>query len=134
MGFFSKRHWQDVTNEDHCKLMIRFEDARLAEFEISHVAAVGKPKWRILGTQGGLIAGWEPPIRVTSHALGSAEKLELPFVDSRGAAEFYIELTDHLLAGEYLPVTPESARRVIAVIESAEKSNASGKPEPISHE
>jgi hypothetical protein len=60
--------------------------------------------------------------------------MELPFIDSRWAAEFYIGLTDHLLAGERLPVTPESARRVIAVIEAAEKANVGGKTEPVPNE
>jgi scyllo-inositol 2-dehydrogenase (NADP+) len=130
-GFFSKRQWQDVTIEDHCKIIIRFEGSRLAEFELSHLAAVPKPKWRILGTHGGLTAGWDPPIRVTSHAHGLAEKLEVPHVESRWSAEFYLRLVDHLLAGEHVPVPPESARRVIALIEAAEKSNESGLPESV---
>ena len=133
-GFFSKRVWHDVTNEDHGKAIIRFEGNRSAELEISSLAAAGKPKWRILGTQGGLTADWEPPVRVTTHIHGLPEKMEIPFVESRWATDFYVGLADHLLGGEPLQITPESARRVTAVFELAEKSSRSGKAEPVPFE
>jgi hypothetical protein len=40
---------------------------------------------------------------------------------------YYRNIADHLLLGEPLAVTPESARRVIGVIETAEKSSRAGK-------
>lgn len=133
-GFMSKRVWHDVTNEDHCKAIIRFEGGRSAELEISSIAAAGKPKFRILGTKGGLTSGWEPPVHVTTHVHGAAEKMEIPFVESRWAADFYAVIADHLLGGEPLPITPESARRVIAVFELAEKSSRTGQAEPVTIE
>ncbi len=133
-GFCEKRVWHDVTNEDHCRAIIRFEGGRSAELEISHLAAVGKPKWRILGTHGGLTAGWDSPAHVISHVSGSAEKIEVPYVAGGGANEYYSAIVDHLLGGEPLAVTPESARRVIAVLELAGKSSRTGHAEPVPFE
>ncbi len=130
-GFMSKRVWQDVTNEDHCLAIIRFEGGRSAQLEISNIAAVGKPKWRILGTRGGLTCHGDSPVYVTTHQHGAAQKIEVPLVQSRWAADFYAGLVDHLLGGEPLPITPQSARRVIAVFELAEKSSRTGQAEPV---
>jgi len=130
-GFFSKRVWHDVTNEDHCKLIIRFDGGRSAELEISHVAAVGKHRWRVLGTRGGLTCGFDPPVKVTTHIHGRPENIDVPFVESNRDVHFYQLLADHLLAGEPIPVTPESARRVITVLELAEKSSRTGQAEPV---
>ncbi len=133
-GFFSKRVWHDVTNEDHCKALIRFEGNRSAELEISSIAAAARPKWRILGTRGGLTADWDPPVHVTTFIHGLEQKTEVPFVESRWATDFYAGFADHLLGGEPLQITPESARRVIAIFELAEKSSRSGKAEPVPFE
>ncbi|UCD29898.1 MAG: ThuA domain-containing protein [Planctomycetota bacterium] len=129
-GFYSKHIWHDVTNEDHCQAVIRFEGGRSAELEISSLAAVGKPKWRILGTKGGITADWDSPIYVTSYLRGSQEKIEVPLLETRWE-DFYIGIVDHMLAGEPLHITPESARRVIAVFEAAEKSSQTGNTEPV---
>lgn len=133
-GFFGKRVWHDVTNEDYGKAIIRFEGGRSAELEVSSIASVGKPKWRILGTRGGLTCNWESPVHVTSYVHGTAEKIEVPFVETRWAADFYVGIVDHLLGGEPLQITPESARRVIAVFELAEKSAQTGQAMPVPHE
>jgi scyllo-inositol 2-dehydrogenase (NADP+) len=133
-GFFGKYVWHDVTNEDHCKAIIRFGGGRSAELEVSHLASVGKPKWRILGTHGGLTCHWESPVHVVTRVHGPAEKIEVPFVETRWASDFYVGLVDHLLGGEPLQVTPESARRVVAVLELAEKASRSGHPEPVPFE
>jgi len=130
-GFSGKRLWHDVTNEDYCRAIIRFEGGRSAEVEISHLAAVGKPKWRILGTHGGLTADWNPPVHVVTHVHGPAEKIEVPFIEGGGVPDFYNALVDHLLGGEPLAVTPESARRVISVLELAGKSAMTGRAEPV---
>lgn len=132
-GFMSKRVWHDVTNEDHCKAIIRFEGNRSGELEVSSIAAVGKPKWRILGTKGGIVYDWNKPVQVTSYAGGVKQQIEVQHPQDDWAP-YYMRLADHLLGGEPLMVTPESARRVIAVLELAGKSNKSGKAEPVPFE
>ena len=132
-GFFHKRVWHDVTNEDQCHAIIRFEGGRCAEFQTSQIAAVGKPKWRILGTKGGLIATGNNPIQVTTFVNRRQEELQVPLLE-RSWDAYYHNIADHLLAGEALAVTPESARRVIAVLELAEKASESGQPQPVPYE
>lgn len=133
-GSLSKRVWHDVTNDDHGKIFIHFEGGRTAELELSYLSAADKPKWRILGTRGGLVCDWEPPVHVTTYVNGRREKLDVPFTPTPLSPAFYAGLADHLLCGEPLPITPESARRVIAVLELAEKSSRAGQPEPVPFE
>ncbi|NJN18108.1 MAG: Gfo/Idh/MocA family oxidoreductase [Oscillochloris sp.] len=53
-----KRVWHDVTNADQERIMLRFADGREAEFMYSEVAAIRKPKWYILGTEGAIVSDW----------------------------------------------------------------------------
>ncbi len=132
-GIFHKRLWHDVTNEDQGQAILRFAGGRVAELQISSIAAVARPKWRILGTQGGLIGEWEKPIQVVSYVSGGREERSVPTAKSRWDA-YYYNVADHLLSGEPLAVTAESARRVIAVLEAATRSGESGLPERVAGE
>jgi scyllo-inositol 2-dehydrogenase (NADP+) len=131
-GFYHKRVWHDVTNEDQCQAILRFEGGRMADFQISSIAAVGKDRWRILGTQGGLRSGHDV-IHVVSYVRGKEERIDMPYLSPEPNA-FYRNIADHLMAGAALAVTPESARRVIAVLEHAEKSAACGVPVEVPYE
>ena len=48
-----KRVWHDVTNADQERIQIRFAGGQEAEFLHSDIAALRKPKWYLLGTEGG---------------------------------------------------------------------------------
>ena len=132
-GFYHKRVWHDVTNEDQCQAILRFEGGRYAELQQSSIAAAGKEKWRILGTQGAIHATWEAPIHVVSYARGRQECIDVPYLPADWLA-YYRNIADHLLTGAPLAVTPESARRVIAVLEHAEKSAKCGMPLEVPYE
>jgi predicted dehydrogenase len=132
-GFFHKRVWHDVTNEDQTHAILRFEGGRFAELQQSSIAAVGKDKWRILGTQGAVRATWDSPVHVTSYVRGKAEHIDVPHLSPEPNA-YYRNIAEHLLCGAPLSVTPESARRVIAVLEGAEISSKQGMPVPVPHE
>ncbi len=134
-GIFHKRLWYDVTNEDQGEAIIRFEGDRYAEFQTSVIAAIGKPKWRILGTKGALNInqGEKENIDVVTFVNGHREELKIPFMQSCWE-NYYINIADHLLTGEPLAVTAESARRVIAVFELAEKSAKTSKVQPVPYE
>lgn len=133
-GIFHKRLWHDVTNEDQGEAIIRFEGGRYAEFQTSTIAAIGKPKWRILGTKGALtINQGEENINVVTFVNGYREELKIPFMETEWD-NYYLNIADHLLTGEALSVTAESARRVIAVFELAEKSAKTGKVQPVPYE
>ena len=133
-GFFHKLLWHHVTNEDATRAIIRFEDGTVADLQQSSLAAVGKARWRVLGTLGGLETTDEKTVRVTSYASGVKFAGEIPALPRRGWAEYYRNIADHLLMGEPLAVTAEEAREVIAVIETAERSAAEGRSLPLPKE
>lgn len=134
-GFFPpKRVWHHVTNEDHCWATIRFEGGVMASFEQSSIAAVGKAKWRILGTRGGITMGENNTIKLVQiQDDGRRIESDVPYVEGDWHG-YYRSLADHLLLGEPLEVTPESARRVIGVLSLAEQSSAKGSPLPMPYE
>lgn len=124
-GDFQKRIWFSVTNEDHGRAIIRFENGAIADFIISSIAAINKPKWKIWGTKGAIEATYETNDRVNFVSFVSGIKQEgyVKIQQSNGFVEYYRNIADHLLMGEELIVKPEQSRRVIGIIEAAEKSS-----------
>jgi predicted dehydrogenase len=122
-GYFHKRRWHNRTNEDHTELVIRFASGKTAQIEISSLAAAGKSRWRILGTEGAIEQpGWED-LDVTVDHKGHLAKFKVKPEKSRWEA-YYENIAGHLMRGEELVVKPEEARRTIGIIEAAEKSSA----------
>ncbi|HOZ49361.1 MAG TPA: ThuA domain-containing protein [Candidatus Hydrogenedentes bacterium] len=126
--FVHKAVWHDVTNEDHCLASVRFANGCHATIEWSYLAAAPKTRWRILGTKGGLtdLGSDVGKFKVVTFKDGSRVDCEIPYKESDWHA-YYRNVTDHLMLGEPLVVTPESSRRVIAVLEAAEQSSLQGK-------
>jgi predicted dehydrogenase/type 1 glutamine amidotransferase len=126
-GDFQKRVWNSVSNEDHGQAWIRFENGVTADYWVSSIAALGRPKWLILGTKGAIRADWKDEIELVTYASGmrqdSKVKVTLP---GYGSVQYYRNVADHLLMGEELLVKPEQARRVIGVIDAAQRSAESG--------
>jgi predicted dehydrogenase len=128
-----KRVWHDVTNADQVRVDLTFAGGAQATFLQSDIAAAMKPKWYVLGTRGSVVGEWAQeavpadfPARVKvlrpSDAGAHEEVLSLPPRDEG----FYRNLADHLAWDEQLAVTPEEARRTVAVMESATHSIARG--------
>ncbi len=131
-----KRVWHDVTNSDQVRVDLTFDGGAQATFMQSDIAAALKPKWYVLGTRGAVLGEWRedvsPPadapavIKVLRPASGGGtheERLALAPRDEHG---FYRNLADHLAWDEPLAVTPQEARRTVAVMESATQSIAQG--------
>lgn len=131
-GFFRKLKWMDVTNEDHVQAMLLFENGVTADIQMSTLARVGKPRWHILGTRGGLQDSGDH-FNVNTEVEGLAANATIKFQEGRWG-DYYKQLADHLLRGGPLDVRPEQARRVIAIMEAAERSSQSGKAEPVPYE
>jgi len=131
-GFCHDLVWKDVSNEDDVRAIMHFRSGLVADFQLSSIARVGKPKWRILGTKGALVTAGKS-FHVTTEIKGLKADLEVPFGESDWPG-FYDNIVGHLLRGEELAVKPEEARRVIEVMEAAEKSWKSGKMEKLIHE
>lgn len=132
MGDLQKRVWHAVSNEDHGQVYIRFENGVTADYWTSSIAALSRPKWLILGTQGAIQKDWSDEITLATVANGirqdSKVKVTLP---GYGSTQYYRNVADHLLMGEELIVKPEQARRVIGVIEAAQRSAQLGHSVPV---
>jgi predicted dehydrogenase/type 1 glutamine amidotransferase len=126
--------WHDVTNSDQVRVDLTFAGGAQASFLQSDIAAARKPKWYVLGTQGAVVGEWQAeavpadfPARVKvfrpTDGGTSEEILALGRRDDNG---FYTNLADHLAWDEALAVTPEQARRTVAVMEMATHSIARG--------
>lgn len=132
-GFFYKLRWHNVTNEDDVEAIVRFENGTVASIQQSSLSRIGKPRWRILGTHGAILNEGGDHIHVYSEVKGipCESRVRCQRTDWR---QWYVKLADTLLRGKPLFVTPESARRVIGVIQTAEKSSKSGKAEKVPFE
>lgn len=143
-----KRVWHDVTNHDQLRVRMTWADGREAEFLQSDIAAVRRPKFYVQGTAGTLVGRYrtvtlehiEPGrgyvAREAHHAEAPAELLLARYESGYGLSEtrlpsaidqpyaFHRNLADHLHLGEPLAVTSASVRRVIAVLEAAQRSSA----------
>ncbi len=134
VGAFHKLKWHDVTNEDHVQAIIRFANGTIADVQFSTIAAAGKPRWFILGTEGAIVDRWEGKFSVHYFLNGIRAETQVPYKESRWF-EFYRNVANHLLHGEELVIKPEQARRVIAIMEYAERSaKQGGKALPIPYE
>ena len=132
MGDFQKRVWNAVSNEDHGQAYIRFENGVTADYWTSSIAALSRPKWLILGTKGAIQKDWADELTLATVANGirqdSKVKVTLP---GYGSVQYYRNVADHLLMGEELIVKPEQARRVIGVIDAAQRSSQLGHSVPV---
>ncbi len=126
-GFFQKKVWHHVTNEDHTHAIIRFKNGASADLQISSLARAPKPRWRILRTKGGILedGSVKNGFRLYTEVDGVVISGEVRNKDTDWAA-YYRNISEHLHKGADLDVKPEEARRVIAVLEAAGKSAKSG--------
>src|SRR5450759_2698903 len=129
-----KRVWHDVTNSDQVRVDLTFAGGAQASFLQSDIAAARKPKWYVLGTRGAVVGEWQAdavpayfPARVkVFRASGGGSHKELLALAPRDEHGFYRNLADHLGWDEPLAVTPQEARRTVAVMEAATHSIARG--------
>ncbi|MDH7567997.1 MAG: Gfo/Idh/MocA family oxidoreductase [Armatimonadota bacterium] len=126
-GFFHKRVWHQMTNEDQVQALIRFKSGAVADVQQSSIAYAGKARWRILGTKGAIVdEGGRGAFRVRVGHEGYIAEFEVKYKDSQHA-EYYKNIAAHLLDGAPLEITPEKARRCIAVMDLAERSAKTGR-------
>ena len=126
--------WHDVTNSDQVRVDLTFAGGAQATFLQSDIASVRKPKWYVLGTRGAVVGEWQDeavpadyPARVKVFRPGDGgSHEELLQLSPRDEGGFYRNLADHLAWDERLAVTPQEARRTVAVMETATRSIARG--------
>ena len=148
-GFHHKLVWKDFDIEDQARAIVLFENGITADVTFSHIAAIGKPLWRILGTKGAIVDTGDGAARgylqeitgpaggsfrmVTIEETGERTETVVPYEESDWLT-YYIGIAGHLLRGGPVPVTGEDGRRIIAVLEASERSAKSGKTEAVEHE
>ena len=124
-GFQVKNpHWHGYTNEDHAEFTIHFKEKCLATLTLSTLSMESKDRWRVLGEQGSIVYGNDCFV-VRSLVKGYQMETEIPFAQGDWHA-YYRNIADHLLRGGPLAITPESAARVIGVLDAADRSAANG--------
>ncbi len=145
-----KRVWHDVTNADQERIQIRFAGGQEAEFMHSDIAAVRKPKWYLLGTDGAIIGYWKDVVEYEMDAVVYFKQHDIPAtempadlrlhrrhpsgqivtqklaVPERKHYLFHQNIADHLLTGEPIVAPLEHSVRVVAILEAAAKSAANG--------
>ena len=145
-----KRVWQDVTNADQERIQIRFAGGQEAEFIHSDIAALRKPKWYLLGTEGAIIGYWKDVVEYEMDPVVYFEQRDIPAtemppdltlqrrhpsgqvvaqklaVPERKHYLFHQNIADHLLTGEPIVAPLEHSVRVVAILETAAKSAANG--------
>jgi len=145
-----KRVWHDVTNADHSRVLVHFDDGVEAEFTHSDLAAALKPKFYLLGTKGALVGDWRSERVVARSPIGTLLEdrlaasdapatLRVLLPDGTGGTSqtslsvppappepFHRELADAMLSGEPMSVTPQGSRRTVAVMQAATQSARDG--------
>jgi scyllo-inositol 2-dehydrogenase (NADP+) len=131
--------------DNYAKLLLRFANGVLYQIEIGNLAAIGKPRWYILGPLGALIKhGLDPQeAALRSGDLDAAEEdpaeraRVVSFLDGtrqdrlidsvRGTwLSYYRNIAAALNEGAELAVTPEQIYRVMLVYDAAIEAAASG--------
>jgi scyllo-inositol 2-dehydrogenase (NADP+) len=148
----SRDRW-DTDIGNYAKLLIRFANGVLYQIEIGNLAAIGKPRWYILGTLGALVKhGLDPQeaalragdidtaredpaerARIVSFQDGALHDRILDSV--RGSwLSYYENVAAVLNEGAELAVTPEQIYRVMLVYDAAIESAQSGHVVPLSRD
>ncbi|MCD6232700.1 Gfo/Idh/MocA family oxidoreductase [Candidatus Aerophobetes bacterium] len=137
--------------EDHVKIIMRAQDAPMIDLEITSACAYPQKKWLVMGTQGGLkgtmnTLQWKyfnpedlPRRKVERRPTPdrSYNQEKIPWKEefwdihqdkSPGQLGFYLDLYKTMRKGASLSITPESARRVMWVIEKCHQLANRRKP------
>ncbi len=124
------RNWKGYTNDDHSEYTVRFKGGCLATITMSNLSMTGGPKWRILGEHGSIEPA-DGKYLVQTVVNDRRTTIEVPYAENNWDA-YYENVYRHLLGRAKLIVTPESAARVIGVLEacnlSAERGSTPVKP------
>jgi len=123
--------WTRYTNEDHSEYTVRFANGVLASLTISNMSMIEMPRWIVRGEKGSITAGREA-FTVKHRADDGRDwtaEVRYDSVKSDWHA-YYRNVCAHLRDGEPLVITPESAGRVICVLDCANQSaKTGGRPE-----
>ena len=133
--------WDEVDTGGHGRIALEF-DGVLFQVETSRICPIDRPRWWIVGSEGGFVKygvdPQEPALRagdidraaepanhegVFRRAGVDGEVVESRVTTVRGHWDaFYRNIADHLLNRALLAVTAEQAREVVRLLEAASQS------------
>jgi scyllo-inositol 2-dehydrogenase (NADP+) len=135
--------WPGVDSGGHGRIVLEFDEA-VFHVETSRICRLDRPRWWVVGTEGGLSkfgvdpqedalragdldAAKEPPghcavLRRATDTGGVAETAVKPVRGSWDA--YYANVADHLEGRAPLAVTAEQGREVVRVLDAAIRSSA----------
>ncbi len=134
--------WEGVDSGGHGRIIMEFDDA-LFQVETSRICRLDRPRWWIVGSDGGFVkygvdpqeealragdidGAAEPPQHegILRRAGDSGETVETRVATVHAHWDgFYRNIADHLGGGTPLAVTAEEAREVVRVLEAASRSS-----------
>jgi scyllo-inositol 2-dehydrogenase (NADP+) len=134
--------WPGVDSGGHGRIALEFDDSQFF-VETSRVCALERPRWWVLGSEGGFLKLGVDPQEDALRA-GDLDMASEPFAhrslvrtrDSNGIREttvvtvrgswdaYYANIVDHLENGAALAVNAEEAREVVRILDAAERSSA----------
>jgi scyllo-inositol 2-dehydrogenase (NADP+) len=134
--------WPGVDSGGHGRIAMEFEGF-LFQAETSRVCRLDRPRWWVVGSEGGFVKyGVDPqedalragdlgatsePIEHQGRARSSGasgEIVEVPVETERGSWDaYYGNIAAHLIDGEPLAVTAEDGREVVRVLDAAVRSS-----------
>jgi scyllo-inositol 2-dehydrogenase (NADP+) len=131
--------WPGVDTGGHGRIVMEFDGVGV-QVETSRICPLDRPRWWVIGTEGGLAkhgvdpqedalrsgdldrasepAGHETRLRTSGGEEVTVEKAE------GGWDAFYKNVSEHLAGRAPLAVTAEQAREVVRVLEAADRSAA----------
>ena len=136
---------QPGDTEDHVKVVMRGENGRVIDLELTGACATPLPSWTLMGTRGSLTVGSEgtavlryakddlQPLEAIDRPLAAGRKygveggdeIEFEEVELEAKAtpgpSFYDQLYDAIRHGEPPPVDPTTSRETIRVLSEARK-------------
>lgn len=137
-AWLSPGPWEGVDSGGHGRIVLEFDDV-LFQVETSRVCRIDRPRWWIVGTEGGFVkygvdpqedalrAGHiddaaEPPqhegILRNAGETGQVVETRVPTVRAHWD-EYYRNIAEHLAGRAPLAVTAEQAREVVRVLDAA---------------
>lgn len=141
----AQHEWPEIEVESYLSADIQFGNGVIGRAEVATRARLGKPHWFVIGDRGALTkegvdpqeaamvrgeidtAREEPEdyARVVTELDGLQTELRLVTLRGNWKA-YYANIAEALLDGAPLAVTAEEARRVVGVLEAAQRSCATG--------
>jgi scyllo-inositol 2-dehydrogenase (NADP+) len=134
--------WEGIDSGGHGRIILEFDRA-IFQAETSRVCRIDRPRWWIVGTDGGFVKyGIDPQedalrggdidkagepeshqgiLRVSSDS-GEIVESRIPSLRAHWD-RYYANIANHLLHHEALAVTAEEARDVVRVLEAAVQSS-----------